>query len=291
MSHIVARAPNGQDPLSPSNSGALAEAAAAFPITPPTEGAAGDSCPAAAGTAEPSSVEVVAAAAKAGPGPASPRSPLSERAAGADSAGDLASLSEGSKPGATAAAVAGAALPAADQPQPPSPQLPQQRPQPPPPVAVPGAAPSGRSADPPAAASASPFSAAAAQQRSVPPHVSVAGAAPPPAPMAVPGRPPAGTLFTLTFWVLHHSSRRLMKALAVSQLAGVTAVACLLHVSRCARATEHRRGFLHLLAGSNSGPHSYSPNEYLLDDCSDEEFAADVEKLTLHEPVCRSARA
>lgn len=45
------------------------------------------------------------------------------------------------------------------------------------------------------------------------------------------------------------------------------------------------------MVSGNSGPHSYSPNEYLLDDCSDEEFAADVEKLTLHEPVCSPSMA
>lgn len=182
----MARAPNGQDPLSPSNSGALAEAAAAIPITPlecgtiPVMPLESDSAAAAdapsGGLASPTS-------------PSSPVSPVSPVSSAARS--PLA------QNGASAAASGGQGLPLASAPLavPASTQ----------PGVVPGA-----SSDDAAAylQRPSPFSAPVAQQpeqmppaaparqlsgQPLPPaqpRLPVAGAQPAPAPVAVPARIP-----------------------------------------------------------------------------------------------------
>ena len=77
----MARAPNGQEPLSPSNSGALAEAAAAIPITPPLESTPLESGPSGAGVRSPDSPRSPldgtssSSAADTSPSPAPPAAP------------------------------------------------------------------------------------------------------------------------------------------------------------------------------------------------------------------------
>jgi hypothetical protein len=266
VAHIVARAPNGQEPLSPSNSGALAEAAAAIPITPPLESAPLESGPSGTGIR----------------GPDSPRSPLD----GTSSSSAADTSTSPAPPRSTSPS--GEAPP--QQPQ----QQPQQQQQPTPleQAAAPSQPPpcGGSSSDgPPALQRPSPFSAPAAQQSGVSedpqpqqprqqprPRPPAAGIKPPAAaPVAVPARQPLVGAVSTNSQVpsaLRCGCREMHAGcLCTSQVGGLSSVSCMHECS--AHLMVHASHFsANLTPSKTQGPHSCSPSECLEAMLSDEDL-------------------